>query len=173
MSEDRAGRPVSDSEFVEIQRFLYHEAALLDRRAYHEWFDLLTEDINYQIAAQVSRDAEDGVMEYTIVDAAAERLKLRVDQIADPKLTRAENPPSLARRFVSNFQANYAAPPDTFVVETNLLVYRSRATAPDGGFYIGERRDVLRRIDSTLRIARRHVRLDQTMLYDGSLSLLL
>lgn len=173
MSDEDAGGTVSDGEFVAIQRFLYHEAALLDRRDYAAWLDLLTDDIAYRITAQVARRAEAGIGEYAIVDENAASLTLRVAQIADPKLTLAENPPSLTRRFVSNIQAVHAPPPDTYAVETNLLVYRSRVTAPEGGFYVGERRDLLRRTDGELRLAGRHVRLDQTILYDGSMSTLL
>ena len=164
---------VSDADYVAVQRFLNHEAALLDGRAYQQWFALLTDDIVYRVSAQVARDAEAGVLDYTIVDEGAHHLKLRVDQIDDPRLTRAENPPSMTRRFVSNTQVAPAAPPDTFAVDTNILVYRFRATAPDGGFYVGRRRDLLRRVDGSLRLARRDVRLDQTMLLDGSLSILL
>lgn len=173
MGDGQVGAPVSDGEFIEIQRFLIHEAALLDRRAYGGWYDLLTEDVQYRVTAQVARDAEDGNQEFAIVDEDAESLKLRVAQISDPRLTRAENPPSMTRRLVSNFQAFHAAPPDTYEAETNLLVWRNRGTAPDGGFYVGGRNDVLRRTKDGLRIARRHVRLDQTVLHDGSLSTLL
>lgn len=173
MTGASANGAVGDADYVAVQRFLHHEAALLDGRDYQRWFALLTDDIVYQVSAQVARDAEAGVLDYTIVDEGSESLKLRVDQISDPKLTRAENPPSMTRRFVSNFQVGAAASPDTFVVDTNLLVYRFRATAPDGGFYVGERRDVLRRIDGALRLARRNVRLDHTTLVDGSLSILL
>lgn len=164
---------VGDADFIAVQRFLHHEAALLDRRAYHDWLALLTDDVVYRVTAQVARDAGAGALDYTIVDEARDSLKMRIDQIADPKLTQAENPPSITRRFVSNFQVEAAAPPDTFVVDTNLLVYRFRDTAPDGGFYVGERRDILRRVDGDLRLARRTVRLDQTALLDGSLSILL
>jgi hypothetical protein len=79
----------------------------------------------------------------------------------------------LIRRFVSNLEATHAAPPDTFLVETNLLVYRQRATAPEGSLYVGRRRDVLRRMDGGLWIARREVDLDQSFLRDGALSTLL
>jgi 3-phenylpropionate/cinnamic acid dioxygenase small subunit len=168
-----AGDPVSDAEFVAIQRFVHQEAALLDRRDYQAWLDLLTDDIDYRVTAQVARDAATGMEEYAIVDEDAHTLRMRVEQIADPRLTRAENPPSLTRRFVSNIVAEGAAPPDAFVVEANLLVYRSRTTAPEGGFYVGQRHDVLRRAEDGLRIAARHVRLDQTVLRDGSLSTLL
>jgi 3-phenylpropionate/cinnamic acid dioxygenase small subunit len=173
MGGQSAGAPVSDGEFLEIQRFVHHETALLDRHAYKSWFDLLTEDIVYRVTTQVVRPTETGVLRHAIVDERATALKLRVDQISDPRLTRAENPPTLIRRFVSNLQATHAAPPDTFGVETNLLVYRQRATAPDGGLYVGVRRDLLRRMDGRLRIARRDVDLDQSFLRDGALSTLL
>ena len=173
MTAQSANGAIGDADFVAAQRFLHHEAALLDRRAYHDWFALLTDDIVYRVSAKVARDAEAGDLDYTIIDEERESLKLRVDQIADPKLTLAENPPTLTRRFVSNFEVGAADPPDAFVVDTNLLVYRWRATTPDTGFYAGARRDVLRRVDGALRLARRTVRLDQTTLADGSLSILL
>jgi 3-phenylpropionate/cinnamic acid dioxygenase small subunit len=173
MSVQRALTPASDGEYLEIQRFVHHEAALLDRRAYAEWFELLTEDIVYRVTTPVVRPAESGPLRHAIVDERAATLRLRVDQIADPRLTRAENPPTLMRRFVANLRATRAAPPDAFAVETNLLVYRQRATAPEGGLYVGERRDVLRRVDGKLRIARRDVDLDQSFLRDGALSTLL
>jgi hypothetical protein len=58
------------------------------------------------------------------------------------------------------------------LVEANLLVYRNRPNVPDGGLYAGERHDVLRRVDGELRLARRLVRLDQTILFGGPLSTL-
>ncbi len=167
------GAAVSDAEYVEIQRFMHHEAALLDRREFMAWLDLLTDDIGYRISMQVARQAEAGPEHYAIIDENADSLTLRVRQLADPRLTRAENPPSLTRRFVSNLEARHAAPPDTFAVATNLLVHRARPRAQETGTYVGGRRDVLRRSSGKLLLAERHVRLDHTILRDGSLSTLL
>jgi 3-phenylpropionate/cinnamic acid dioxygenase small subunit len=173
MTDVEPGSPVNDEDFLAIQRFLHREAALLDRRDYVAWLDLLTPDIVYRVTLQTSRYADAGAASYAIVDERIEALRLRVEQIATPRLTHAENPPTLARRFVSNLEATDAAPPDAFVAETNILVYRNRITSPDGILYVGARRDVLRRVGGGLRIARRDVALDQTSLRDGSLSLLL
>ncbi len=167
------GTAVNDEDYVEILRFMHHEAALLDRREFMAWLELLTDDIGYRVSAQVARQAEAGPEHYAIVDEDAASLGLRVRQIADPRLTRAENPPSLTRRFVSNLEAMHAAPPDTYAVATNLLVHRARARAQETGLYVGERRDVLRRAEGRLLLAERHVMLDQTILHDGSLSILL
>ena len=173
MNSAAPGTPVSDAEYLEIQRFMHHEAALLDRREFMAWLDLLTDDICYRISAQVTHQAEDGPEHYAIVDEDGDSLTLRVRQLADPRLTRAENPPSLTRRFVSNLEATHAAPPDTFAVATNLLVHRARPRAQETGTYVGGRRDVLRRSGGKLLLAERHVRLDHTILRDGSLSTLL
>ena len=173
MNEERGPAPVSDAVFLEVQRFLNREAALLDRRDYMAWFDLLTEDIDYVVTARVSRPAESGPVDYAIVDEDADTLRLRLLQIGDPRLTRAENPPTLTRRFVSNLEVEDADPPDDYVAHSNLLVYRQRGTAPDGDFYAGRRRDVLRRDGASLRIAGRTVRLDHNVLFDGSLSVIL
>ncbi len=167
------GAPVDDAAYVEAQRFLHHEAAVLDRRAYEDWLALLTEDVRYLVLARVARRAEAQPVEVAIVDESLPSLTLRVRQLADPRLSHAENPPSLARRFLSNFHVETAPSPDTYRVDSNILVWRSRGTIPDGGFYVGARRDVLRRTASGLAVARREVRLDHTVLPDGALSTIL
>ena len=163
---------VLDRDYVEIQRFLYREAALLDRREYLKWLALLTSDVTYRVAQQIARDAQSGNIDFAIVDEDAENLKARVVQLADPKLTHAENPPSFIRRFVSNLEARRGVAPDEFAVESNLLVYKCRATIPEGRIYVASRNDVIRRIDGELRIARRDVRLDHAILFDGVVSTL-
>ena len=162
-----------DAAFIEVLRFLHREAALLDGRDYDAWLGLLAGDIRYVVTARVSRPAEQGTLDTAIVDEDADTLRLRVRQIADPKLTWAENPATLTRRFVSNLEVEDAGAPNRLVAHSNLLVYRQRGTAPDGDFYAGQRRDVLRRVDGSLKIADRLVRLDHNVLFDGSLSVIL
>ena len=173
MDDEHGPTPASDAAFLEAQRFLNREAALLDRRDYTAWLDLLTGDVNYAVTARVSRPGETGPLDYAIVDEDADALRLRVLQIGDPRLTRAENPPTLTRRFVSNLEVEAADPPNDYAAHSNLLVYRQRGTAPDGDFYAGRRRDLLRRDGRSLRLADRLVRLDHNVLFDGSLSIIL
>jgi 3-phenylpropionate/trans-cinnamate dioxygenase subunit beta len=164
---------VDSGLYVEIQRFLYREAALLDRREYNAWLSLVTEDIHYRVTASVARDAGAAAVEYAIVDEKMIGLKSRIDQISNPRLTRAENPPSLTRRVVSNIEANHSEKEGEFSVVSYLLAYRSRPSAPEGGFYVAVRHDTLRRNDTDWRLARRNVQLDHTMIFNGSLSTLL
>lgn len=173
MDGDRPAQPVDTDTYVEIQRFMADEAALLDRLAYADWFALLTDDITYRISTRLVRDRHDVVQDFAIVDEDAESLRLRVDQLADPKLTRAENPASLHRRFVTNLRADRTERTDRFAVTTNLLVYKNRTPNARVDLYAAERFDLLQRTGRGLQIARRHVRLDQSVLIGGTLSTLL
>jgi PAH dioxygenase small subunit len=164
---------VGNDTYLEIQRFLFREAALLDNRQYGDWLALLDEDIHYRVMARVVRDAGADEVDYSIIEEYLTGLKSRIDQIANPRLTRAENPPSLARRFVSNIEAYPGAASGEFAATSYILVYRSRRNVPEGGFYVAERKDLLRRSDAGWRLARRLVRLDQSTLFDGALSTIL
>ena len=72
MSEARA---VDDALFVEIQRFLYREAGLLDRRDFAGWLALLAQDIHYRVSAAVARDAGAEPVSYAIIDEGLTGLK--------------------------------------------------------------------------------------------------
>jgi 3-phenylpropionate/cinnamic acid dioxygenase small subunit len=162
-----SGVSVSDEVYISVQRFLNREANFLDRRAYHEWFKLWTDDLHYRVTVQINQDAAAGVGEYAIIEDDAIGLKARLDQISSPKLTHAENPPSLARRFFSGLQVLQADGNDAVVASANVLIYRTRPEMPNGGFYAGTRTDVLRRVNGEWRLSRRSVRLDQTIVYGG------
>ena len=162
---------VDAATYFAIQRFLFGEAALLDRRNYRAWLSLLTDDVHYRVMANVNRDADLGPLPYALIDEPAARLKARVEQILNAKLTHAENPPTLTRRFVTNVMASAGERDGEYVATCNLLMYRTRPDIPDGALYAGERTDVLRRIDGAFRIARREVRLDQALIH-GSMSTL-
>jgi 3-phenylpropionate/cinnamic acid dioxygenase small subunit len=165
-----ANEPAMEVQFA-IARFLFIEAGLLDRREYRSWLALLTDDVTYRVMAYVNRDADVGPLAYAVIDEPAFRLKARIEQILNAKLTHAENPPTLTRRFVSNVLAATGEREDEYIVTSNLLVYRTRPDISEGALYAGERTDILRRADGGFRIARREVRLDQSVLR-GSMSTL-
>jgi phthalate 3,4-dioxygenase beta subunit len=170
---DTHARAVDNNLYIDIQRFLFREAALLDRRDYSGWLSLLTDDVHYCVKLALSRDAGSEAVDYAIVDENAVALKSRIDQISNPKLTRVENPPSLTRRVVSNIEAFHGQGADELHVASSLLAYRNRHNVPEGSFYVARREDLIRRIGSEWRLAKRCVRLDQTMIFDGALSTLL
>ena len=171
MHEQGNMNSASDAEFVEIQRFLTREAAFLDQRNYAGWLQLLADTIRYRVTACVIRDASLGNQQYSIIDEDMAGLRARVDQISNPRLTRAENPPTLTRRFVSNIEA-YRLPDGSYSVESALLIYRNKAIYSQTGVYAGGRKDILRRIKGELRIAARHVDLDHQVMSEGAVSIL-
>ncbi len=173
MSDTIGAHVVSNDVYLDIQRFLYLEAGLLDGREYKQWFDLLTDDVEYSVRAQVATDAGSERVDYALIDEGATELKSRIDQISNSRLTRAESPPSFTRRFISNIEACCTDEPEEFAVSSYMLTYRSRSIVPEGGFYVGVRFDRLRKQGSQLRLARRVVRLDQSKIFDGALSTIL
>jgi 3-phenylpropionate/cinnamic acid dioxygenase small subunit len=175
------------SELVrEIEQFLYREARLLDERRFEAWLDLFTDDVRYwmpvrttryprrskAIAAldparqdeeELSRDDELGIF-----DESKETLTRRVARL-DTGMAWAEDPPSRTRHLVTNVEVEAGPGASEITVHSNFLVYRTRGET-EQDFYVGGRRDTLRRVDGTWKIARRTIVLDQSVLLAKNVS---
>ncbi len=173
MTIQSSARPVDTLLYIELQRFLFREAKFLDRRDYQSWLALLTDDVTYRVRIRSFRDSGAAETDYAVVDDGPVELRKRVAQISNARLSRAENPPSLTRRLITNVEAFHQADEADILVESSLLAFRTRSGIPEGGFYIGKRHDVLRRTGDGFQLACRDVRLDQTVLLEGALSILL
>jgi len=156
-----------------VEQFLFREARTLDHRDYEAWFDMLTDDVRYVVLAQEMREAGAKAVSYALIDEGRSDLGLRIDQIKNPRLSRAENPPSLARRLISNIEILGAPTDHALKVSSYVMAYRARGNVPQGGFYVGERSDVIRVTSDGLRLAHREVILDQAILFDGALTTIL
>jgi 3-phenylpropionate/cinnamic acid dioxygenase small subunit len=171
----------------EIERFLYREARLLDERRFHEWLELLTDDIHYWMAARSNRyprsskaiaildparyveEDVTGEEELAILDETKETLKARVARL-DTGMAWAEDPPSRTRHFVGNIDVEPTAAAAEFRVYSNFIVYRSRAETEED-LYVGARQDLLRRVGADWKIARRKLTLDQNVLTAKNVSI--
>ena len=162
----------NDQTYMAVQRFLYKEARLLDSRQYNEWLELLAPEVRYCVFLSTHRDLEAAPLSYAIIDEDFTGLKSRVDQISNYKLTRAENPPSLFRRLVSNIEA-FKQEKETVSVLSSIFVHRLRPDAPSAQLYAASRVDILRPLGNSWCIEKRHVQLDHSFLSDGSLTALL
>ncbi len=158
----------------EVERFLDHEAELLDEGRLDEWLDVLTDDVVYQVPVRINRE-QTGESRVTGVrtdsfhlDENRDSLEMRVDRIATG-FAWAEEPPSRLRHLVGNVRVSEPRPTDEgdggeeVDVRSNVLVYRSRGDRSDHDLLSAERHDVLRRVDGGLRLARRWVVLDSTV----------
>jgi ethylbenzene dioxygenase beta subunit len=162
----------------DITEFLYHEAELLDDGRYREWLGLLTDDIRYQVPIRVAKERGAGETAITGVattmfhlDEDRDSLELRVDRL-ETGFAWAEEPPSRIRHFVSNVRAEpiEGSANNEVAVRSSVLIYRSRWDRAEHDLLSCERHDVLRRVDSSWRLARRRVLLDNTTLPTLNLS---
>jgi 3-phenylpropionate/cinnamic acid dioxygenase small subunit len=169
-----------DETICEVEQFLYREARLLDERRFHEWLELFTEDVHYRMAGRRNRYpksskaiamldpdryvAEDSTedVELAILDENKQTLSARVARL-DTGMAWAEDPPSRTRHLLANIEVERADAESELGVHSNFIVYRSRSET-EQDFYVGSRRDVLRRVDGMWKIAQRKLILDQNVL---------
>ncbi len=169
-------QPVSFEFQHRVEQFLYGEANLLDERRYHEWFDLLADDIRYWMPVRFNRLRQDidhefaGANEVAHFDEDKSSMRVRIKRLATGRAW-AEEPPSRTRHMVSNVRVAPSDAADGFTVHCSFLLYRSRGER-QVDMFVGRREDVLRHSDNPygFQIARRTIYLDQTLLTANNLS---
>lgn len=169
------GRTISERMELqfEVEQFYYDEAALLDERRFAEWLALMTDDIHYWMPIRRTRTLEESDQEFTppgamaLFDDDKALLEKRIKRFATD-VAWAENPPSRTRHIVTNVRV-LDIDGDELTVEANIHLYRARLDSEEDS-WIGRRRDRLRRVHGTWRIARRHIFLEQTVLLSTNLS---
>jgi 3-phenylpropionate/cinnamic acid dioxygenase small subunit len=178
---------MNEDVFREVEQFLYREARLLDERRFAEWLALLTDDIHYWMTARSNRyprrskaiailnpdryveddlARDDGL---ALLDENKQTLAARVERL-DTGMAWAEDPPSRTRHLISNIEVAPGPTPLELEVFSNFIVYRTRGET-EQDFYVGTRRDVLRRVDGEWKIADRKVILDQNVLLAKNVSI--
>ena len=158
----------------EVERFFSAEAELLDERRFDEWLGLLHEDLRYwmPIARNVRFDQPE--REYTRAgseanwfDEGKDVLRKRVQQIQGGDHW-AEEPRSRTTHLVANVRVELTESDDVatkcrFVVYTNRLEH-------DFELFVGKRNDILRRGPNGLKLLRREIYLDQSVLLSRNLT---
>ena len=178
--------PPSDAVIREVEQFLYREVRLLDERRFDEWLDLLADDLRYAMTLRSNRypreskaiaaldperyagrnsEEEDDL---AVLDETKDSLKARVARLKTG-MAWAEDPPSRSRHFLANIEVEAGESEAELAVFANFIVYRSRGES-EQDFYVGARRDVLRRAGGGLLVARRRMVLDQNVLTAKNIS---
>jgi 3-phenylpropionate/cinnamic acid dioxygenase small subunit len=170
----------------EIEQFLYREARLLDERRFEEWLQLFTDDLRYWMSGRRNRYpkgskaiaildpgryAEDELVredELALFDETKQTLAARVGRLGSG-MAWAEDPPSRTRHLIVNIEVMPAERRDELTVQSNFILYRSRAEREED-FYVGARQDLLRREGQGWRIARRRLVLDQNVIAAKNIS---
>ncbi len=171
----------------EVEQFLYREARLLDERRFREWLDLFTDDVRYSMSTRANRypvsskaiaildparlpnDEAADEDALAILDETKATLAGRVARL-ETGMAWAEDPPSRTRHFIANIEVAPGEAAAEVDVHANFIVYKSRSET-EQDFYVGARRDILRKVGGAWKIARRRLTLDQNVLLAKNVSI--
>jgi 3-phenylpropionate/cinnamic acid dioxygenase small subunit len=162
---------------AEVEEFFAAEGELLDARRFDDWLALLAPDIRYFMPMMRNVHSADTGCEYTREQAEAnwldeglETLTQRVRQLATG-IHWAEEPVSRTTHMVGNVRLLESRDGTPREVDTScrFLVYRNRQQ-DEADTFIGKRLDTLRDEGDGWRIARREIRLDQSVLLAKNLT---
>jgi len=143
-STRRAGSalPFSDERHLQAHQFLVDEAYLLDGQDYPTWLSLLTEDIRYLVPVRVTTargagfNTAPGMAHF---DEDKYSLGLRVARFATEHAW-TEDPPSRLRHYVTNVRCFATVRVDELVVESAVLLFRSRGDVRESALVSAGRR---------------------------------
>jgi ethylbenzene dioxygenase beta subunit len=157
----------------EVEQFLYLEARLLDDEAYADWLELLTEDFHYWVPGIENRGRKDPLGTHTVghmayFDDTKLDLMRRVKRFTSDTAW-SENPPTKQFHSITNVELAPAERADEVLVHSLTTVYRGRYEGT-GDILYGRRQDLLRRVDTTLRLARRTVLISHNTLQSKNLN---
>lgn len=174
MSSETKARILPEIQ-IEIADFLYREAYLLDHRMYKEWLDLLSEDIVYRMPMRATVEGvgvDDVAADSAFFDESKAALTTRVNRYYT-KSAWVENPATRQRHFISNIRVESGSGPDEYKVVSYFLYKRSRGSLPEIEEMLGERHDVIKRVNGDYKIASRIIIPDQSVITTMNMSMFL
>jgi 3-phenylpropionate/cinnamic acid dioxygenase small subunit len=165
----------------EIEDLLYAEADLLDERRYNEWLELFTDDVRYWMPLRKNvrwhdREADTSPQdEVGWLDDDKETLIKRVKQL-ETGIHWAEEPLSRVSHAITNIRmaekVDALDEGQSLTVKSHFFVYRNRLE-DETDLLVGRREDTLRRVNGELKIARRKILIEQSVLMAKNLTVFL
>ena len=163
---------VSETEYRELADFLYYEAELLSDQDYPAWGKCLADDLHYVIPVPQFLDPT-GPREIGIgngyFDDDIHSMRVRLQLLSSPQTTTAENVRSLLNHVVTNIRVSNAGD-NEYQCNSSITVYRSRFNKKEPTIISGRRTDLIRRTDSGFQLAKREVKLTQSVLMSSNVS---
>ena len=163
----------------EIEDFFYCEADLLDERDYDQWLELLTEDIVYWMPMRKNVSYRNRDQDITAENDLAwihddkATLRKRVKQI-QTGIHWADEPVSRVSHVITNIRLaepiSSLGEGEKTMTKCRFIVYRNRVE-DETDLLVGRREDTLIRSGGLLRIARRKIILDQSVLLAKNLTM--
>ena len=163
----------------EIEDFFFREADLLDEREYDQWLDLLTDDIVYWMPLRKNVSYADRHKDITAENDVAwfhddkDTLRKRVKQI-QTGIHWADEPISRISHLITNVRlvkpVSSLPEGEKALTKCRFIVYRNRVE-DETDLLVGRREDTLIRVGNGLKIARRKIILDQSVLLAKNLTM--
>src|ERR1700741_279717 len=179
MTGPKPGRLADRETHFEVEQFYYEEAQLLDDGRFADWLDLLADDLDYWMPTRTNRLRRQQALsisargEAAFYDETKESLAWRIRRF-DSGMAWAEDPPSRTRHLVTNVVVHHVdsdqGSGSDLAARSAFLVYRNRLEH-EVNLFAGCRTDILRRSpDGGLKVARRVILLDQSVLLAKNIS---
>ncbi|MEE4024042.1 3-phenylpropionate/cinnamic acid dioxygenase subunit beta [Gordonia sp. PKS22-38] len=164
-----------DPRHLLAHRWLVEETYILDHQDYSRWLDLLADDIHYYMPIKVTTAlgaGYDTAKNMAHFDEDKYSLSRRVARF-ETEHAWTEDPPSRIRHHLSNVRTFATADDEHLIVESGVLMFRSRGDVQPPAVISAGRRDLLRRREGDWLLARRHIAVDESVLRTQNLAVFL
>ena len=167
--------PFSDDLHLEAHHWLVEEAYTLDAQEYEDWLERLTDDIHYIMPVRVTTALGAG---YSTSPGMAhwDENKYSLSRRVARFLTEhawTEDPPSRLRHFVTNVRTFRTDNENEIIVDSAVLLFRSRGDVNERSIISAGREDLLRRNGDDWQLARRTIMVDESVLRTQNLAIFL
>ncbi|MFJ9381306.1 aromatic-ring-hydroxylating dioxygenase subunit beta [Streptomyces sp. NPDC101455] len=174
-TEQPATPVASDAELrAAVTQFLAHEARLLDEGREEEWYELLDDDLVYELPVRRATEPRANEIDRTawrFRDTKA-HVRTRLDRL-NTGIAYSEIPPSRTLRLVGSVEVEATDRPDVVRVYSALLVYRQRGIDPHFDLIPVRRTDLLRLAPEGVRLLSREIVPTETSLATPNLGVFL
>lgn len=171
------GAPTASAEHLAVTMFYAYEAELLDRWHIDEWLELVDPEFVYRVPTplltdepfQLGYDTRSLVLDEDRT-SIAENWAARMDDANNP-VSWADSPPVRLLRAVSCVRVRELPEPDRVLARSNVRIEMVRQLGEPKSM-VGERYDVLRRVEDSFRVHSRFVVLTATIIDSPRLRIL-
>ncbi|WP_423923031.1 3-phenylpropionate/cinnamic acid dioxygenase subunit beta [Candidatus Poriferisodalis sp.] len=170
----RAPLPYSDSRHQSAAQFLVEEAHLLDSADFEGWLELMDPQIRYRMPVRVTAVKAADEADLQTMDHFDEdwfSLSKRVQRFGTDYAW-TEDPQSRIRHHISNVRT-FEGDGDELIVESAVLLYRSRGDRTAPSLLSAGRTDVLIPTPDGMRLRSRDIQIDESVLRTQNLAIFL
>lgn len=167
--------PFDDTLHLQAHRWLVDEAYLLDDQDYDAWMARIAEDVHYLMPVRVTTALGAGYSTspgMAHLDENRYSLSRRVARFATEHAW-TEDPPSRLRHYVTNVRTFRTDSPDEIVVDSAVLLFRSRGDVREAATVSAGREDLLRRTGTGWELTRRTIMVDESVIRMQNLAIFL